>query len=166
MSTQSSAKTSTRSIAPCLAFVDRAEEAMNFYVSIFENSRIVSIARSESDGPIPKGKVIHGAFELNGREFTAFDGGEHFRFTDAWSITVTCDTQRELDSVWSGLAKGGKEIQCGWLTDRFGVSWQIVPTSLGKMMSNPKGGNVAKLMQSVMTAVKFDIAALEAAYRS
>lgn len=143
-------KTAVRSVTPCLTFKDRAEEAVNFYVSIFKNSRIVSVVRSSSDGPIPKGKVLHAKFELNGREYTAFDGGAHFSFTDAFSFVATCDTQQELDDVWKKLSEGGREVQCGWLTDKFGVSWQIVPTSLGEMMAHPESGNSGKVMEALM----------------
>jgi len=161
-----SEKATVRSVAPCLTFNDRAEEAVNFYVSVFKNSRIVKIVRSNMDGPIPKGKVLHVAFELNGREYTAFDGGPHFRFSEAFSFVATCDTQQELDEIWSKLSNGGKEGPCGWLTDKFGVSWQVVPTVLGEMMANPQSGNTSKVMEALMKMGKLDIKTLEKAYRS
>ena len=159
-------KIGVRSITPCLTFTDRTEEAVNFYVSVFRDSKILGIVRSETDGPIPKGKVLHASFELHGREYTAFDGGPHFQFSEAFSLVATCDTQEELDEVWSRLADGGKEGPCGWLTDRFGVSWQVIPTSLGRMMSDRKSGSPAKVMQALLQMGKLDIATLENAYRT
>ena len=160
-------KTAVRSVVPCLTFKDQAEAAVNLYVSVFKNARINSIVRSESDGPIPKGKVLHASFELNGREYTAFDGGPHFSFTEGFSLVATCDTQEELDRVWLRLSEnGGKEGPCGWLTDPFGVSWQVLPTSLGKMMSDSKSGNPGKVMEALLKMGKLDIATLEKAYKS
>jgi predicted 3-demethylubiquinone-9 3-methyltransferase (glyoxalase superfamily) len=158
-------KTNVRSITPCLTFDDRAEEAVNFYVSVFKNSRVVSIVRSETDGPIAKGKVLHAEFDLNGQRYTAFDGGPHFAFTHSFSIAVTCDTQEELDHLWTTLSRGGKEGPCGWLSDKFGLSWQVIPTSLGKMMSDSKSGNPAKVMEALLKMGKIDIGTLERAYK-
>ena len=143
-------KTAVRSIIPCLTFNDQAEEAVTFYVSVFKNSRIKSIIRSDADGPVPKGKVLHAAFELNGREYTAFDGGPHFTFTDGFSLVATCDTQEELDEVWKKLASGGEEGPCGWLKDRFGVSWQVLPTALGEMMSDSVSGSPERVMEALL----------------
>jgi len=154
----------TGQVRPCLTFQDRAEEAVNFYVSVFPNSRLVSLVRSEIDGPIPKGKLLNATFELDGREFTAFDGGPSFRFTEGISLVATCQTQEELDEVWSRLSEGGEEGPCGWLKDRFGVSWQVVPAALGEMMADPKGGDTAKLMEALLKMGKLDIAALARAY--
>jgi predicted 3-demethylubiquinone-9 3-methyltransferase (glyoxalase superfamily) len=158
--------TLVRSVVPCLTFKDQTEEAVNFYVSVFANSRIVRMIRSESDGPIPKGKVVNAAFELNGSAYTAFDGGSHFNFTDGFSLVATCETQEELDQVWHKLSSdGGQEVQCGWLKDRFGVSWQIVPQSLMQMMAHPEKGDTKKLMDALMKMVKLDIQTLERAYK-
>jgi predicted 3-demethylubiquinone-9 3-methyltransferase (glyoxalase superfamily) len=155
-----------RSIVPCLTFKDQAEEAVNFYVSVFANSRITSLVRSDMDGPVPKGKVLNAAFELNGREYTAFDGGDHFKFSEAVSLVATCDTQQELDDVWHKLTSdGGEESQCGWLTDRFGVSWQIIPSSLQSMLAHPERGNVKAVLEAVWKMVKLDIAQLDRAYK-
>jgi predicted 3-demethylubiquinone-9 3-methyltransferase (glyoxalase superfamily) len=151
---------------PCLTFSGRAEEAVNFYVSIFKNSRVVSMMRGDGKGPIPEGQVLHAVFELDGREFTAFDGGPQFFFTDGVSLVVTCDTQVEIDDVWARLSEGGEEGPCGWLKDRFGVSWQIVPAALGEMMGNPAGGNTAKVMEALLKMGKLDIAGLRRAYQS
>lgn len=154
-------------IRPCLVFSNRAEEAVNFYVSLFKNSRVLGMVRSDGKGPIPEGKLVSATFELDGREFRAFDGGPSFTFSEGISLDVTCDTQEELDQVWERLiADGGEEGPCGWLKDRFGVSWQIIPAALGEMMSDPKHGNPAKVMDALLKMRKLDIAALEQAYRS
>ena len=160
-------QTAVRNVVPCLTFKDQAEAAVNLYVSVFKNSKIKDIVRSTTDGPIPKGKVMHASFELNGREYTAFDGGPHFTFTEGFSLVATCDTQEELDTVWRRLSEnGGKEGPCGWLTDPFGVSWQVLPTSLGRMMSDSKSGNPGKVMEALLKMGKLDIATLERAYKS
>jgi predicted 3-demethylubiquinone-9 3-methyltransferase (glyoxalase superfamily) len=161
-------KVAVRSVVPCLTFVDQAEAAVNLYVSVFPNARITSIVRMEADGqPTPKGKVLHASFELNGQQYTAFDGGPHFKFTEAFSMVATVETQEELDEVWRRLtADGGREGPCGWLTDRFGVSWQVLPESLGRMMSDSKSGNPGKVMEALLKMGKLDIATLEKAYRS
>jgi predicted 3-demethylubiquinone-9 3-methyltransferase (glyoxalase superfamily) len=157
----------TESVRPCLTFKDRAEEAVNFYVSVFPDSRILSLTRVEADGgPIPRGKLLNATFELNGREFVAFDGGESFTFTDGVSLMVMCKTQEEVDRYWNRLTEnGGEEGPCGWLKDRFGLSWQIVPEVLGRMLSDSKSGNAAACMTAMLKMKKLDIAALETAYR-
>lgn len=154
-------------IRPCIVYVDRAEEAINFYVSIFPNSKVLSIQRSESDVPVPKGKVLGATFELDGREFLAFDGGPTFNFSEGISLMVTCETQQEVDRYWAKLIEGGgEEGPCGWLKDRFGVSWQIVPNALTRMLSDDKSGNSAAALQAMLKMKKLDIAALEKAYAS
>jgi predicted 3-demethylubiquinone-9 3-methyltransferase (glyoxalase superfamily) len=163
---QKNPRTSVRSITPCLTFEARAEDAVHYYVSVFENSRIVSMVHSNSDGPIPKGTMLHATFELNGREYTAFDGGPPFKFSQAFSLVATCDTQQELDEIWRKLSQGGQEGRCGWLTDQFGVSWQVIPAILGEMMSHPESGNAGKLMEALLQMGKLDIATLVQAYRS
>jgi predicted 3-demethylubiquinone-9 3-methyltransferase (glyoxalase superfamily) len=155
----------TSQVRPCLTFADRAEEAINFYVSVFPNSRVVSVVRSEGDGPIPKGKLLNATFELDGREFFAFDGGPSFTFAEGISLMATCETQEEIDRLWSTLSEGGEPGPCGWLKDRFGVSWQVVPASLGQMFSNPQGGDTHALMEAVLKMGKLDVAELERAYR-
>jgi predicted 3-demethylubiquinone-9 3-methyltransferase (glyoxalase superfamily) len=154
-----------QTVRPCLVFNDQAEEAINFYVSVVRNSRIVSMERSKG-GPIAEGKLLHATFELDGREYTAFDGGPHFTFSDAFSFMVTCETQQEIDETWTRLTEGGEEGPCGWLKDRFGLSWQVVPAVLGKMLSDSTSGNSARAMESMLQMKKLDIAALESAYRS
>ena len=158
-------KATVKSIVPCLIFSDRTEEAVGFYTSLFKDSRIVDIVRSDSDGPIPKGKVLHTTFELDGQRYTAFDGGPSFRFSEAFSFVASCDTQDELDEVWARLSKGGKEGPCGWLTDRFGVSWQVIPESLGKMLAHPESGNSEAVMEALLKMGKLDIKTLEKAYK-
>jgi len=154
-------------VRPCLTFKERAEEAVKFYVSIFPSSKITNITRVENDGgPIPKGKLLNATFELDGMELVAFDGGESFSFTEGISLLVNCKTQEEVDRYGSKLtANGGEEGPCGWLKDRFGVSWQIVPESLGRMLSDPKSGNAEACMNAMLKMKKLDIATLERAYK-
>lgn len=151
-------------ITPFLWFDHQAEEAANFYVSIFPNSRIRQISRYGEAGPGPAGSVMVVAFELDGQEFTALNGGPLFKFTEAVSFVVQCETQAEVDRYWARLTEGGEEGECGWLRDRYGLSWQIVPTALPKLMSgrNPEGSNRA--MQAMLRMKKLDIEALERAY--
>ena len=155
-----------QSVRPSLTFKSGAEEAINFYVSLFKNSRILSLLRSDGDGPIPKGSVLHASFLIDGQEYTAFDGGEPFAFTEAFSFVATCETQDEIDALWARLTEGGEEGPCGWLKDRFGVSWQVVPSALGQMMGDSKSGNPAKVMEALLKMRKLDLATLKRAYRS
>jgi predicted 3-demethylubiquinone-9 3-methyltransferase (glyoxalase superfamily) len=155
------------SVRPCLVFVDHAEEAVKFYVSIFPNSRITNLTRVEAGaGPVAKGQLINATFELDGRELLAFDGGETFRFSEAMSLMVTCSDQEQIDRYWAALtADGGEEGPCGWLKDRFGVSWQVVPEQLGRMLGDGTSGNSEAALQAMLTMKKLDIAELEKAYR-
>ena len=153
-------------IKPCIVYVDRAEEAINFYVSLFPNSKIISIQRSESDGLIAKGKVLGATFQLDGREYLAFDGGPTFTFSEGISLMVTCKTQEEVDRYWTKLTEnGGEEGPCGWLKDRFGLSWQIVPEVLGQMLSDSESGDSNSAVQVMLKMKKLDIAELQRAYR-
>ena len=153
-----------QSITPVLVFRDRTEEAINFYVSLFPNSRIVNMVRSEG-GMIPAGQVMTVTFELDGRPYNAFDGGPTFAFSDGFSLMVTCADQAEIDRLWGALtADGGAPGPCGWLKDRFGLSWQIIPANLGEMLGNSAGGDTQKAGAAMMTMQKLDIAALRAAY--
>jgi predicted 3-demethylubiquinone-9 3-methyltransferase (glyoxalase superfamily) len=158
-------KVKVQSVRPCLTFKEGTEDAVNFYVSLFPNSRVLSLLRSDG-GPIPKGGVLHASFLLDGQEYTAFDGGPSFSFTEAFSFVATCETQEEIDEVWARLTDGGEEGPCGWLKDRFGVSWQVVPSALGQMMSDPKSGDPAKVMEALLKMRKLDLATLKQAYRS
>jgi len=153
-------------VRPCLTFADHAEEAINFYVSVVKNSKVLSTMSSDGSGPIPKGKLLHASFVLDGQEYTAFDGGPQFAFSEAFSLVATCDTQEELDSLWSRLSEGGEEGRCGWLKDRFGVSWQVIPAALGEMMGDPAHGDSAKVMEAMLKMNKMDIATLRRAYAS
>ena len=159
-------KVAVQSVRPSLTFEKGTEEAVNFYVSLFPNSKVLSLLRSQG-GAVPEGNVLHASFVLDGQEYTAFDGGPSFKFTEAFSFVATCETQEQLDETWARLTSdGGEEGPCGWLKDRFGVSWQVVPASLGTMMSDPKSGNPAKVMEALLKMRKLDIATLERAYRS
>jgi len=152
-------------VTPSLTFKDRAEDAIELYTSVIKNSKIRNIMRSDGTG-LPKGSVLHASFELDGREFTAMDGGPSFSFTEGFSLVATCDTQEELDNIWKRLSSdGGEEGRCGWLKDRFGVSWQVVPRALGEMMGHPESGNSRKVMEALLKMGKLDIATLKAAYK-
>ena len=159
-------KVKVQNVRPSLTFKEGTEEAVNFYVSLFPNSKVVSLLRATAGGPLPEGSVLHASFMLDGQEYTAFDGGPSFSFTEAFSFVATCETQDEIDEVWARLTDGGEEGPCGWLKDRWGVSWQVVPTALGQMMSDPKSGNPAKVMEALLKMRKLDLATLEQAYRS
>jgi predicted 3-demethylubiquinone-9 3-methyltransferase (glyoxalase superfamily) len=144
-------------ITPFLWFHDGAEEAANTYVSIFENSKIVTVARWGEGAPAPKGSVMSVTFQLEGQELIAFNGGPQFSFTPAISLLVSCETQAELDRLWERLAAGGEKQRCGWLKDRFGLSWQIIPRRLGEMLKDPK------VVQAMLQMDKIDIQRLEEA---
>jgi predicted 3-demethylubiquinone-9 3-methyltransferase (glyoxalase superfamily) len=155
-----------QSVTPVLVFEANAEEAINLYVSLFPNSRLVNLVRSEG-GMIPAGQVMQATFELDGLRYNAFDGGPTFAFSEGFSLMVVCTTQVEIDRLWDRLtADGGEPGRCGWLKDRFGLSWQVIPADLGEMLGNPAGGNTRKVSEAMMTMNKLDIAALRAAYNS
>jgi predicted 3-demethylubiquinone-9 3-methyltransferase (glyoxalase superfamily) len=153
-----------QSITPFLWFDGRAEEAMNFYVSLFENSKIGNISRYGDAGPGPAGSVMMATFELNGREFMALNGGPEFTFTPAISFFVSCETQEEVDYLWDRLTEGGAPVQCGWLTDRFGLSWQIVPNALGELMQGGTPEQSARVMAAMLQMTKIDVAGLRRAF--
>jgi predicted 3-demethylubiquinone-9 3-methyltransferase (glyoxalase superfamily) len=150
-------------ISPFLWFDDQAEDAANLYVSVFPNSRIVDVARYGEAGPGSAGAVMTVQFELDGLPVTALNGGPVFRLTEAFSFSVTCDDQAEVDRYWTALLDGGQESQCGWLKDRFGLSWQIVPTALPRLLADPDRARAGRAMQAMLGMRKLDIAALEAA---
>lgn len=153
-------------IAPCLWFDGNAEEAAHFYTSVFSDSRIVTTMHYSNAGPGPKGKVLAITFEIEGQEFMAINGGPQFTFTPAISLFVHCASQAEVDRYWSRLIDGGgSPWQCGWLKDRFGVSWQIAPDALGDMLRDPDDTKASRVMAAMMKMVKLDLAQLEAAYR-
>lgn len=152
-------------IAPFLWFNGQAEEAANLYTSIFRNSRITEIQRYGEAGPGETGSVMSVSFELEGQAFIALNGGPAFTFSPAISFFVHCETQDEVDALWTKLGEGGGEPrQCGWISDRFGVTWQIVPTALGRMLRDKDAGKSKRVMQAMLKMMKLDIAALEAAY--
>jgi predicted 3-demethylubiquinone-9 3-methyltransferase (glyoxalase superfamily) len=151
-------------ITPFLWFDTQAEEAANFYVSVFDNSRIVKITRYGEAGPGPKGSVMTVEFELQGQEFIGLNGGPHFKFTEAISFSVDCKTQQEVDRFWAKLTEGGEEGPCGWAKDKYGLSWQINPTILGQMLSDPDAEKSQRVMRAMLGMKKIDIAGLQKAY--
>ncbi len=155
-------------MAICLWYNNEAEEAVNWYASIFKNSEIGSVSRYGKEGfefhKMPEGTVMTMTFELNGMSFFALNGGSHFTFNEATSIVVYCDTQEEIDHYWDALTKEGKESSCGWLKDKFGVSWQIVPSILSKLMSGKNAAKSQNVVAAFMQMKKFDIQTLQDAY--
>lgn len=147
-------------ITPFLWFDSNADEAVNFYLSVFKNSRRFDELRNPGEAPGPKGGVITIAFELDGQRFTALNGGPHFKFNEAVSFVVRCESQQEVDEYWSKLSAGGAESQCGWLKDKFGLSWQVIPARLPELIKNPKA------MKAMMGMKKINLAELEAAAKS
>ncbi len=151
-------------ITPFLMFDNQTEEAVNLYTSVFKNSKILSLNRYGDGGPGPKGAVMSATFVLDGQEFMAFNGGPHFKFTDGVSLFVNCETQREVDELWDKLSEGGEKGQCGWLKDRFGVSWQIVPSALGRLLGDQNPRKAQSVMQAMLKMTKLDVAGLQRAY--
>ena len=155
-------------IAPCLWFDNKAEEAVNFYVSIFKNSKMGIITRYGEEGAgasgRPKGTVMTVTFQLDGQEFMALNGGPQFTFSPAISFLVNCETQEEVDELWEKLSEGGEKEQCGWLKDKYGVSWQIVPTVLGEMMQDKDAEKSERVMKAMLQMKKIDIRTLKLAY--
>jgi predicted 3-demethylubiquinone-9 3-methyltransferase (glyoxalase superfamily) len=155
-------------ITPFLWFDNQAEEAVKFYTSIFKNSRIGKIARYDEAGEKvsgrPRGSVMTVEFQIEGQEFVALNGGPHFKFNEAISFVVNCKTQAEVDKFWKKLSAGGKEVQCGWLTDKYGLSWQIVPTILGELLRGKDAAKSQRVMQAMLKMVKLDIKKLKQAY--
>ena len=147
-------------ITPFLWFDSNAEEAVDFYLTVFKNSRRISELRNPGEAPGAKGGILTIGFELDGQKFTALNGGPHHKFTDATSFVVSCDSQQEVDDYWAKLTAGGTEVACGWLRDKFGLSWQIVPTRLPELIKNPKA------MRAMMGMKKIDLAELERAAQS
>lgn len=153
-----------RGITPFLWFENQAEEAAKFYVSVFPRSRITQTSRYGEEGPGPKGTVMTVAFELDGQEFVALNGGPQFSFTQAISFVVNCETQAEVDAFWEKLSEGGEQIQCGWLKDRYGLPWQIVPTALGRLLGDRDPQRSRRVMKAMLQMKKLDVAELERAY--
>jgi predicted 3-demethylubiquinone-9 3-methyltransferase (glyoxalase superfamily) len=151
-------------ITPFLWFDNQAEEAAKFYVSIFKNSKIGGVTRYGEAGPGPQGSAMVVTFDLGGQEFIALNGGPHFKFTEAISFSVDCKTQEEVDEFWRRLSEGGEEGQCGWLKDKYGLSWQINPTILGQMLSDPDPEKSKRVMEAMLKMKKIDIGRLQQAY--
>lgn len=151
-------------ITPFLWFDNQAEEAMNFYTSIFRNSKVGKVSRYGDAGPGPKGSVMSATFQLEGQEFMALNGGPHFKFTPAISFFVNCETQAEVDELWEKLSAGGEIQQCGWLKDKFGVSWQIIPSALGRMLGDKDAKKSQGVMQAMLQMTKIDVNGLQRAY--
>lgn len=150
-------------ITPFLWFNDQAEEAMKFYVSIFKNSKVLTVARYGDTGPGPKGSVMTAAFELNGQEFIALNGGPQFTFSPAVSFLVSCESQQEVDYYWNRLSAGGRTDQCGWLQDKYGLSWQVVPTALPRLLQDRDPQKAQRVMNAMMQMTKIEIEPLERA---
>ena len=151
-------------ITPFLWFDGNAEEAMNLYVSVFENSKVVSVTRYGEAGPGPKGTVMSATFELEGQLFYALNGGPQYKFTPAISLFVSCETQQEVDQLWDKLSAGGHKDRCGWLQDKYGLSWQIIPSMLGKMLADKNPRKSQSVMKAMLQMDKIDIAKLKQAY--
>jgi predicted 3-demethylubiquinone-9 3-methyltransferase (glyoxalase superfamily) len=152
-------------ITPFLWFDTQAEDAAKFYCSIFENSKITSLTRNGDAGPGPKGSVLVCSFELDGHEFTALNGGPQYKFTEAISFVVSCESQAEVDHYWNILTEGGEPSRCGWLKDKYGLSWQITPVVLPRMLQDKDPQKAKRVMEAMMPMQKIDIATLERAYR-
>ena len=153
-----------KKITPFLWFNDQAEEAMNFYISIFKNSKVVNVSRFGEAGPGPKGTVMTATFQINGQEITALNGGPQFSFTEAISFYVDCETQEEVDELWGKLSEGGEKGQCGWLKDKYGLSWQIVPSVLGELLRDKDAAKAKRVTEAMLKMSKIDIQALQRAY--
>jgi predicted 3-demethylubiquinone-9 3-methyltransferase (glyoxalase superfamily) len=152
-------------ITPFLWFDSNAEEAANFYTSIFKNSKILNVARYGEAGPGPKGSAMTVTFQLEGQPFITLNGGPHYTFSPAISFFVNCETQAEVDEFWNKLSAGGKEVQCGWLQDKFGVSWQIIPKALMELMSDKDPVKSQRVFKAMLQMTKIDIEGLQRAYR-
>ena len=157
--------TNAQQITPFLWFDGKVEEAVNFYTSVFKNSEVVNVSKLPAEAPGHSGKVMMATIRLNSVEFMLLDGGPMFKFTEAISFYVKCETQEEVDDLWNKLtADGGQESQCGWLKDKYGVSWQIIPNALGWLMGDPNRVKAGNVMKAMLQMKKIDIAALQAAY--
>jgi predicted 3-demethylubiquinone-9 3-methyltransferase (glyoxalase superfamily) len=158
-----------KKITPCLWFDDKAEEASKFYVSLVKNSKIGTVTRYSEESAAasgrPAGSVMTVTFKLNGQEFMALNGGPQFTFSPAVSFMVNCETQKEIDRLWEKLSEGGEKNVCGWLKDKYGVSWQIVPAVLGKMMKDKNAERTGRVMKALLQMTKLDLKALQRAYR-
>jgi predicted 3-demethylubiquinone-9 3-methyltransferase (glyoxalase superfamily) len=153
-----------KKITPFWWFNGKAEEAMNFYVSVFKNSKVLGVTRYGEAGPGPKGAVMTANFELNGQEFVALNGGPQFTFSPAISFVAHCESQQEVDELWGKLSEGGREDQCGWVTDKYGLTWQVIPVALIQMLSDKDARKSKSVMQAMLQMKKIDIPTLKRAY--
>jgi len=151
-------------ITPFLWFDNQAEEAMNFYMSLFKNSKIMSVSRYGEGAPVPAGTVMSATFELDGQTIMALNGGPQFKFNEAVSFFVNCENQAEVDGFWNKLVEGGEPGPCGWLKDKFGLSWQIIPKQLGELMGDPDPNKSRRVMEAMLKMSKIDVPALQQAY--
>ena len=151
-------------VTPFLWFDHQAEEAMHFYTSVFKNSKIGHVTRYGDAGPGPKGAVMSATFELEGQTFMALNGGPMFKFTEAISLFVSCETQQEVDELWEKLSAGGQKSRCGWLKDKYGLSWQIIPKALGELLADKDPAKSRRVMQAMLQMDKIDVAALKRAH--
>ncbi|MFZ1683020.1 MAG: VOC family protein [Candidatus Zixiibacteriota bacterium] len=148
----------------CLTFTDQAENAVNHYASVFKDLKVTNVVRMGPDGPSDKGNVLLVTFQMNGVNYMALNGGPSFTFTHGFSIMVNCDTQDEIDYVWERLCEGGKEVECGWLVDKFGVSWQVVPTQIGQLIGDPDREKSKRVFAAMLKMKKMHLPTLLAAY--
>jgi predicted 3-demethylubiquinone-9 3-methyltransferase (glyoxalase superfamily) len=153
-----------QTITPFLWFDNNAEEAVNLYISIFKNSKVLNVARYGEAGPGPKGSVMTMSFQLDGQEFIALNGGPHFKFTEAVSFSVNCETQEEVDEYWEKLSEGGEKGRCGWLKDKYGLSWQVNPSVLGKLLQDKDPEKSKRVVEAMLQMDKIDIKTLKQAY--
>ena len=160
---ESLGEAAVQKITTFLWFDDKAEEAMKFYVSVFKNSKILNVSRLEG-APGANGQVMSGTFQLEGQEFMALNGGPQFPFTEAISLFVSCETQQEVDDLWERLSEGGSKDRCGWLKDKYGLSWQVIPTTLGRMLGDKDPVKARRVMEAMLQMSKIDIAGLKRAY--
>jgi two-component system sensor histidine kinase QseC len=157
-------KQDKQKITPCLCFNDNAEEAVKFYTSVFKNSKIMSFNHYAEGAPLPKGTVLTIQFQIENQEFLALNAGPSFTFTEAISFIIYCNTQKEIDYYWEELSKGGTEVECGWLKDKFGVSWQVVPTIIPEMLTDKNEEKSSRVMQAILKMKKLDIETLKNAF--
>jgi len=157
-------KSDQQKITPCLWFNENAEEAVKFYTSVFKNSKKGAVSHYGEGAPMPKGTVLTIKFQIERQEFLALNGGPHFKFTEAVSFIVNCKTQKEIDYYWEELSKGGTKVECGWLKDKFGLSWQVAPTIMSELMSDKNAEKSSRVMQAILKMKKLDIETLKKAY--
>jgi predicted 3-demethylubiquinone-9 3-methyltransferase (glyoxalase superfamily) len=153
-----------KKITPFLMFNDKLEEALDLYSSIFKNSKVENITRYGEEGPGPEGTIMSATFQLEGQEFMAYNGGPTFEFSQGMSLFVNCETQEEVDELWEKLSEDGEKLKCGWVKDKFGISWQVIPTALGELLSDPDPIKAQRVLMAMLEMNKIDIKKLRKAY--